>query len=85
MRSFLVAFFLPVIYASVASAASIDRIGPKNRFPMAGKEVDWIDGDYVIRSDELVAVIATPGSRRHANMTVRGVGARIRVDFNQIL
>ena len=75
IRSLLVPLFLLVMVASIASAASIDRIGPENRFPMAGKEVDWIDGDYVIRSDELVAVIAKPGSRRHANMTVRGVGA----------
>ena len=40
----------------------------------AGKEADWIYGDYVIRNGRTVAVIARPVATRNANMTVRGVG-----------
>lgn len=60
-----------------ASAATIEEIGPENRFPMQGKETDWIDGDYVISNDQIIAVIAKPSPLRNANMTVRGVGACI--------
>ena len=40
----------------------------------AGKEVDCIYGDYVMRNDILVAVIANPVPGRNANLTVRDVG-----------
>lgn len=62
------------VAASPLSAATLNEIGPKNRFPLAGKETDWIDGDFVIRNDQLIAVIARPGKLRDANMTTRGVG-----------
>lgn len=39
-----------------------------------GKEVDAIYGDFVLRNEHLVAVIAQPLASRNANMTVRGVG-----------
>ena len=39
-----------------------------------GKEVDAIYGDFVLRNEHLVAVIAQPLATRNANMTVRGVG-----------
>ena len=50
---------------------------------MQGKEIDWIDGDYVLRNEEVVAVIARPSAKRHANMTVRSVGACI-IDFTRL-
>ncbi len=43
----------------------------------AGKEVDCIYGDYVLRNEQLVAVIARPSRLRNANMTVRGVGGMV--------
>ncbi len=43
-------------------------------FAPQGKEVDAIYGDFVLRNEHLVAVIAQPLARRNANMTVRGVG-----------
>ena len=64
-------------------ASSVEEIGEGNRFPMQGKEVDWIDGDYVLRNDQVVAVIARPSSKRHANMTVRSVGACL-IDFTRL-
>ncbi len=77
-------FFLTLV-ASLpgVSAATIETIGPGNRFPMQGKEVDWIDGDYVIRNDKIVAVIARPGRLRDANMTVRGAGAGV-IDLTRL-
>jgi hypothetical protein len=42
-----------------------------------GKEVDAIYGDYVLRHDSLVAVVAQGTPWRNANMTVRQVGGCI--------
>ncbi len=50
------------------SEATWDMFAPR------GKEVDAIDGDYVLRNGYLTAVIADPLETRHANMTVRDVG-----------
>jgi hypothetical protein len=44
------------------------------QYAPGGKEVDAIYGDYVMRNDRIVAVIANPVAERHANMTVRDVG-----------
>ncbi|MGI9468579.1 MAG: hypothetical protein ACR2OA_15790, partial [Rubripirellula sp.] len=63
-----------------AAGASVDQIGEGKRHPLQGKEIDWIDGDYVLRNDQVIAVIARPSAQRHANMTVRSVGACI-IDF----
>ena len=60
-----------------AQAAELYRIGEGTRFPIQGKEADWIDGDYVLKSDVLIAVVAHPTKTRDANMTVRAVGAGI--------
>lgn len=43
-------------------------------FSPSGKEVDAIYGDFVLRNEHLVAVIAQPIEGRNANMTVRNVG-----------
>lgn len=71
------AIWFTTFHSTVPSivAAEITQIGPNNRVHLGGKEVDWIDGDYVIKNDQLIAVIAKPGPLRDANMTVRGVGA----------
>jgi hypothetical protein len=47
-----------------------------------GKEVDAIYGDFVLRNEHLVAVIAQPLATRNANMTVRGVGGCL-IDLTQ--
>ncbi|MGI9466220.1 MAG: hypothetical protein ACR2OA_03765 [Rubripirellula sp.] len=65
-----------------AAGASVEPIGEGKRHPLQGKEIDWIDGDYVLRNDQVIAVIARPSAQRHANMTVRSVGACI-IDFTR--
>ncbi|MHC4877334.1 MAG: CehA/McbA family metallohydrolase [Planctomycetota bacterium] len=45
-----------------------------DEFAPQGKEVDAIYGDFVLRNDHVVAVIAQPLASRNANMTVRDVG-----------
>jgi hypothetical protein len=47
-----------------------------------GKEVDAIFGDYVLRNDKLIAVVAQAVPTRNANMTVRNVGGAI-IDLTQ--
>ena len=76
----LLLFLMPMV---PVIGASVEQIDESNRYPLLGKEVDWIDGDYVLRNDEIVAVIARPDSRRHANMTVRSVGACI-IDLTRL-
>jgi hypothetical protein len=43
-------------------------------FVPLGKEVDAIYGDFVLRNESIVAVVAQPLASRNSNMTVRGVG-----------
>ncbi|MCA9053379.1 MAG: hypothetical protein KDA75_06055, partial [Planctomycetaceae bacterium] len=45
-----------------------------SEFVPAGKEVDAIVGDVVLRNRHVTAVIAQPTAIRHANMTVRDIG-----------
>lgn len=47
------------------------------QFVPAGKEVDAIYGDFVLRNGHLVAVIAQPVATRNANMTVRDVAGAL--------
>ncbi len=61
------------------SAAELVRLSPANwdAYVPAGKEVDCIYGDYVLRNELIVAVIAEPLATRNANMTVRNVGGAL--------
>lgn len=69
---------------SVTPAAELVRLTAAtwDEFAPQGKEVDCIYGDYVLRNDRIVAVIAEPLSTRNANMTVRSVGGMI-IDLTQ--
>ena len=60
-----------------ASGATVEQITPTTRPDIGGKETDWIDGDFALSSDQIIAVIAKPGKHRNANMTTRGVGGGI--------
>lgn len=75
------AAFLAILLAagSVAAAADFAVLSPQtwNDFVPQGKEVDAIYGDYVLRNDKIVVVIAQPLATRNANMTVRNVGGCI--------
>lgn len=65
-----------VLISAAAFAAEIAVLQSDNWDDLApaGKEADAIYGDYVLRNDKIVAVIAQPRATRNANMTVRNVG-----------
>lgn len=72
---FLTAFQL----TGALHAAEAIVLGPDNwesSIP-AGKEVDCIYGDHLLRSDRLVAVVASADETRNANLTVKGVGGSL--------
>src|SRR5262245_41951603 len=80
MRRFATVFacvgLLHVSGATSARAADLVALSAQtwDRYVPAGKEVDAIDGDFVLANDEIIAVVAHPRRGRHANMTVRDVG-----------
>ena len=83
--SFLVAFLggvVPFQETQIASAAELAVLTPATwkEFAPAGKEVDAIYGDLVMRNDRLTAVVAQPLPTRNANMTVKNVGGCL-IDF----
>ena len=49
-----------VMAQTPAAGAIVEQIGEGKRYPMQGKEIDWIDGDFLLRNDQVVAVIARP-------------------------
>lgn len=79
MRSWYTRFLFSAI-ASLAGAtlgaAELTTLRPEtwDEYAPRGKEVDCIYGDYVLRNDRIVAVVAQPIAGRNANMTVRNVG-----------
>ena len=60
-------------------AAELARLTADNwdTYAPAGKEVDAIYGDFVLRNEHVVVVVANPIEGRAANMTVRQVGGAI--------
>jgi hypothetical protein len=62
---------LPAVELAILTEENWDEFVPQ------GKEVDAIYGDYVLRNDRVVAVIARDVEGRNANMTVRNVGGCI--------
>ncbi|HEY1602483.1 MAG TPA: CehA/McbA family metallohydrolase [Pirellulales bacterium] len=60
---------------SVSPAAEVVRLSQETWDDAApqGKEVDCIYGDWMLRNDRVVAVIAEAIAKRNANMTVRNV------------
>lgn len=71
--------WLALVTAPLSAPAEPATLTPANYDALApkGKEVDAILGDYVLRNDHLVAVVAAPGEQRDANLTVRNVGGSI--------
>ena len=83
MKSWQILIVL-LLFCSPALAVEVAEITPANHDALApaGKEADWIFGDYVLRNDKITAVIAKPIQSRNANMTVRNVaGALIDLTF----
>ncbi len=72
----LSAAILPATPVNAAEAAVLTE-ETWDEFVPLGKEVDAIYGDFVLRNDQIVVVIAQPLATRNANMTVRNVGGSI--------
>ncbi len=70
------------ISANVCQSAELIQLNEKNFDSLCprGKEPDAIYGDWILRNEHLVAVIAAPVATRNANMTVRNVGGML-IDF----
>lgn len=64
------------------SAAEFSILSHENHFDWmpAGKETDAIAGDFVLRNEHVIVVIAQPAPWRHANLTVKNVGGMV-LDF----
>ena len=79
MQALLFASAFLLVEQACTDAADLVTLNQYNwkRFAPRGKEVDAIYGDYVLRNDHLIAVIAKPVLGRHANMQVRNVGGTI--------
>jgi hypothetical protein len=65
--------------AKQGSPVEIVRLTAENwsDYAPAGKEVDAIAGDYVLRNGHLTAVIAQPLDSRNANMTVKEIAGAL--------
>ena len=81
---FAVVAIVLLLRAGAARAADVTQLSEStwdDAVPQ-GKEVDAIYGDWVLRNDHLVAVIAEAIPSRNANMTVRGVRGSV-IDLTQ--
>ena len=60
-------------------AADLQQLTEENYASLVpnGKETDAIYGDWILRNDQIVVVIAQPVTGRNANMTVRGVSGMV--------
>lgn len=84
-RDISCAFVVCFLYSTgFSEAADLVQLSAENwdEFAPQGKEVDCIYGDYVLRNEVIVAVIAEPRPGRNANMTVRNVGGSV-IDLTQ--
>ncbi|MEX2139418.1 MAG: CehA/McbA family metallohydrolase [Pirellulales bacterium] len=75
----LVVVLLLVTTSPAVWGAELVRLSAENweQYAPQGKEVDAIYGDFVLRNDKLIAVIAQPLASRHANLTVKNVAGAI--------
>jgi hypothetical protein len=73
------AFSLACSFGFPVQAAEVLRLDERNWNSHApqGKEVDAIYGDWVLRNELIVAVVANPIAGRNANMTTRNVGGAV--------
>jgi hypothetical protein len=70
-----------VVLLLAAVAGDVVRVSRETRHLLPrGKEVDAIDGDYLLRNDRVVAVIGSVAPGRHANLSCRSVQGAL-IDF----
>jgi hypothetical protein len=79
IRRVFVALAVVAGSAFSARAADLVALSPQtwDRYVPQGKEVDCIDGDFVLANDQILAIVGNPRRGRNANMTVREVGGCI--------
>jgi hypothetical protein len=79
VRSLLSSLIAVAYLTSTLTAAELATLGPDtwDEYVPQGKEVDCIYGDFILRNDRIVAVVAQPIAGRNANMTVRNVGGAV--------
>lgn len=85
-RSTTVAVLIVAFFAIAATSYSAELVELSQEnwqtYVPEGKEVDAIFGDFALRSDRLMAVVAKAVAGRDANMTVRDVGGSL-IDFTR--
>jgi hypothetical protein len=79
MRRVLVLVASVFLCGSSLRAAELVTLTPAtwDAFAGGGKEADRIYGDFVLRNEKIMLVVAKPVAGRNANMTVRNVGGAI--------
>jgi hypothetical protein len=78
------ALALLLLVSFQASAGEIIQINAGNRHLVPkGKEVDAIDGDYLIKNDQVIAVTAGAAPNREANQMVQGIQGAV-LDFTSL-
>lgn len=84
LRALALSCFL-LAQSGSAFGAEIVALSEQNwkDFTPQGKEVDCILGDFALKSDRLLIVVAQPGASRNANMTVRQVGGAV-IDMTEV-
>jgi hypothetical protein len=75
----VLAVTLVACFSQLTNAAELIVLDEQNwdQYVPAGKEVDAIYGDFVLRNEKIVAVVAKAIETRHANLTVRNVGGSL--------
>ncbi|WP_404306492.1 CehA/McbA family metallohydrolase [Neorhodopirellula lusitana] len=63
--------------ATTCSSTEVRIIDAKSVPTIAGKETDWIYGDYLMKNDHISVIIAAPLESRDANMMLWDIGASI--------
>ncbi|CAN5757477.1 hypothetical protein BH24BAC1_BH24BAC1_25580 [soil metagenome] len=79
-------FLLLFLFAfhQIATAGEIIQITAANRHLVPkGKEVDAIDGDWIMKNDKVIAVIGNAVEGREANQMVQGIQGAV-IDFTSL-
>jgi hypothetical protein len=76
---FLVTLTIGFVSAKWTGAAEVVQLNPENwdEYAPAGKEADCIYGDYVMRSDRIIAVVGEAIPTRNANVITLDVGGSV--------
>jgi len=83
-NQFLVLILFLIACHCVTKAGEIIQITPATRYMIPkGKEVDAIDGDWILKNDKVIAVIGNSVAGREANQMVPNVQGAV-IDFTSL-